>query len=73
MQKEMPFLKLKGETWISKEEVLDTFEGLVGSIRGVDVNYKIFFFVEGKDPRLLCPPNKIQSSETVAPSESRGA
>lgn len=73
MQKWTAFLRLKGETWSSKEEVLDTFEGLVGSLQGVDVNYDIIFFVEGQNPRILGPPRRLQGSENMAPREGRGA
>lgn len=74
MRKWTAFLRLKGETWTSKEdEILDTFEGLVRSLRGVDIDYNIIVFVEGNDPRLLGPPNRVQRPETMTPRERSGA
>ena len=48
------FMKLKGQTWArGGDEILDEFDGLVQSLRGVAVDYNIIVLVEGKAPRQL--------------------
>ena len=67
------FLRLKGQTWAKKEEeILDEFDGLVQSLRGVDIDYSIIIFVEGKGPRMPAHIS-VQGPETRVPRERRGA
>jgi hypothetical protein len=67
------FLRLKGKTQTKKaERILEEFDGLVKSLRGVDIDYNIIVFVEGKGPKMLRPQNSVQSPETRVPSEKGG-
>ena len=68
------FLRLKGKTQTKKaERVLEEFDGLVQSLRSVDIDFNIIVYVEGKGPRMIRSKNRVQSLETRVPRERSGA